>query len=188
MTSTLEESSSALSAPHRFDDLALWARVLRRCVRDEGSGCWLWQGAQTDDGYGRIRDPRTHRLVRVHRLALAVAMAGHPLPGGLVVDHACHDAHECARTAGPCQHRRCVNPEHLQLLTPGENVRRRTEGTTCIRGHKLTIRRDGARRCRTCEALYRRRTRWTPVQQAAWPTLPLLLGQPGSPGAEPPNV
>jgi hypothetical protein len=47
-----------------------------------------------------------------------------PIPPGLYVDHACHTTDpDCA--GGPnCPHRRCVNPDHLELVTDDENRRR----------------------------------------------------------------
>lgn len=75
---------------------------------DEQSGCWLWQrGAHNRKGYGRIRVGGVKFMV--HRFAYE-AMVG-PVPDGMQLDHLCRNT-------------RCVNPGHLEPVTPGENVRR----------------------------------------------------------------
>jgi hypothetical protein len=85
-----------------------WARV------EKTDSCWLWQGPLTDKGYGdiHVRDvsrPSRQRSVRVHRLTYEWAIG--PIPKGLVIDHL-------------CRVRNCVNPEHLEAVTQGENTKR----------------------------------------------------------------
>jgi hypothetical protein len=73
------------------------------------SGCWLWQGYVTPNGYGGFSWGYKHGLYYgAHRTAYAVLVAD---PGELVVDHV-------------CRVRRCVNPAHLDAVTQEENTRR----------------------------------------------------------------
>lgn len=66
-------------------------------------GCWLWQGAKTQWGYG-VRDKRV-----IHRLAYEEVHG--PVDRSLDLDHLC-------RT------RSCCNPSHLEPVTRTENLRR----------------------------------------------------------------
>lgn len=132
------------------DVAALWARVLAR-IDVTPDGCWLWLGALNADGYGCIRTGTgggRGGVGRVHRLAVivrdGVILDGHE------VDHACHYSGLCH--VNPCPHRRCVNPDHLEQVTHGDNMRRQYEDGRCTRGHALTLRPDGQRReCLTCK-------------------------------------
>lgn len=116
------------------------------------TGCWDWTATVTDRGYGTIGEtvaPGKSRSIYAHRLSYE--MHHGPIPAGLVVDHV-------------CDNRRCVNPDHLQLLTSKQNIlrssapeiRRRWLGQ-CIRGHDLNdpdnvyVRPDnGRKQCREC--------------------------------------
>jgi hypothetical protein len=118
-------------------------RRIRSNVHEQQCGhtspCWIWQGQPGSSGYGRIsvnnRDCWAHR-------ASYEAFIG-PIPPGLVVDHLC-------RT------RMCVNPDHLEPVSIGENVRRGTVLIThCPHGHEYTAKNTyvcprGKRNCRTC--------------------------------------
>lgn len=66
--------------------------------------CWLWVGPTTHNGYGRFHRGDTD--ARAHRHAYSLTNG--PIPSGLQVDHTCHQ-------------RLCVNPAHLQAVTPQQN-------------------------------------------------------------------
>jgi hypothetical protein len=108
--------------------------------------CWEWKGAISSKGYGTTSiEGRSHRA---HRVAYELLVG--PIPAGLPLDHLCRVRH-------------CVNPDHLQVVTPRENTFRspiapavrNAMKTHCVHGHAFdaantVISADGWRRCRQC--------------------------------------
>ncbi len=94
------------------------ARILSR-VQVAPNGCWVWQGQRNAEGYGRLLF--RGRKDYAHRAAYEVFVG--PIPVGLTVDHVCH-SNDLGCHTGPCPHRPCVNPEHLEPVTHTENIRR----------------------------------------------------------------
>lgn len=86
---------------HKFSDAEI---IERNSVPEPNSGCWLWTGSVNSWGYGRL-DKRRER--QAHRLSYLTFKG--PIPPELIVLHSCDVA---------C----CVNPEHLRLGTPSDNV------------------------------------------------------------------
>jgi hypothetical protein len=126
-------------------------RVIDRCEPGPG-GCWQFTGATAGKGYGVVvtgsRADGTRRMDYAHRVVYA-ALVG-PIPAGLHIDHLCRVP-------------RCVNPDHLEAVTPRENVMRgehpavvASRANVCLRGlHPLEdayIKSDGRRECRACRA------------------------------------
>lgn len=128
-------------------------RFERYFIPEPNSGCWLWTGALSSNGYGSFYNGE--RMVSAHSFAFKCHVG--PVPDGLELDHLC-------RT------RCCVNPAHLEPVTRRENTKRGTAGhhmrgkTHCSKGHPLDEvntywRSNGNRSCRICERLKRRRHR-----------------------------
>lgn len=88
----------------------------KRYVVDENE-CWIWTAASAY-GYGTFGRTSAHRWSYEKYVGEA--------PEGMHVDHKCNV-------------KLCVNPEHLQLLTPKENTRKWSSTIThCPNGHEYS--------------------------------------------------
>lgn len=121
---------------------------------DRGPGCWLWTGPIMATGYGQANLPTGRTMA--HRAVYELLVGA--IPDGLHIDHVCHNEDTACPGRSTCMHRRCVNPQHLEPVTPGVNVLRgRTivaagvARRTCPRGHEYDVELiRGERRWRRC--------------------------------------
>lgn len=116
-------------------------RLARLYVVDASTGCWNWIGHVGANGYGNWRGTGGKRGP-AHRRAWEVLVG--PISPDLYLDHL-------------CLNKRCINPSHLEPVTPQENTRRWADTVTeCPQGHAYTdenTRLDGKgkRGCRECQ-------------------------------------
>ncbi len=126
--------------------------ILRRVWRYidiTGSGCWLWTGPTNRDGYAHNLAINGDRYLP-HRLMFS--WFKWDIPPGLTIDHV-------------CKQKTCMNPDHMEPVTGGENVRRALKVAYCKRGHAQTPenryrygKSKKKERCKPC----------IPIQTAEW--------------------
>ena len=127
-------------------DERFWEKV------NKTDSCWLWTAATNGAGYGVLgmqSAPRGH--VYAHRFSYELRRGA--IPEGMQLDHIC-------RTT------RCVNPDHLEAVTPKTNYLRgaspsaiNAAKTMCPLGHELAPKSNGKRFCPTCHNAQRRQRR-----------------------------
>lgn len=113
-------------------------------VEVQPNGCWLWKGTKDKDGYGKFTIK--YVTIRSHRFAYEVNKG--QIPEGMQIDHLCRN-HDC------------VNPDHMEVVSPRENTLRgdglaavNSKKTHCPKGHEYTSNNTyfwkGERYCKEC--------------------------------------
>lgn len=78
---------------------------LRNLCREADSGCWEWIGTKKSNGYGCVWNEG--RTLLAHRVSYEAFVR--PIPDGLQIDHL-------------CRNKGCINPAHLEPVTPKVNT------------------------------------------------------------------
>lgn len=135
-----------LSAMTRFFGYILTVDAFWLMGEPQESGCILWKGNVSPQGYGRM-GPTLTGTSYAHRSAWIITHG--PIPPGQTVDHTCHSLTACY-LGRICPHRRCINPDHLRLLPKGENSSLRQRTDVCPKGHPRRTLPSGQRYCPAC--------------------------------------
>jgi hypothetical protein len=149
---------------------AKWVSKVMSKVQIDASGCWLWQGFKAEWGYGQTNYRGASKAV--HRQMYQVTH-NVKLTRWQLVMHKCDVPH-------------CVNPSHLVLGTPHDNVQdaankgrhHNARKTHCKRGHELSpenvnVTTQGLRQCKACaRARQRINAGWTPERAYSVPAIP----------------
>jgi hypothetical protein len=134
--------------------VATLERITAKIIVFPETGCWLWQGNLTRDGYGTVKiDGKTmlvHRVMyALHVGEIPIAQDGKPY----VIDHMNGDR-------GPCRFRNCCNPAHLQAVTWEQNaafvIPWNSKKEVCPQGHeydRFSVDKKGVKRrhCKQCD-------------------------------------
>lgn len=123
-------------------------------IERSASGCWEWVGSKNKLGYGKMCvDGR-----RIGAYRMSYELLVETIPVGLEIDHLCRNPS-------------CVNPQHLEVVTPRQNLFRSkcpnillSLSNRCKRGHdllgpKARRRENGTRHCQQCDTIRHRERR-----------------------------
>ena len=114
---------------------------------DKTDTCWNWTASKRGKVYGGFQYKGKLRLA--HRVVYEMYRG--VIPVGLEIDHLCNNTI-------------CVNPDHLEVVTPRENTLRsnnptaiNARKTSCIHNHPLSgdnlyTHPNGGRGCRACSS------------------------------------
>lgn len=125
------------------------ARIIKKSFINK-KGCWIMLTSLDSDGYhiGSYRG----KAVRTHKKIYVLTKVD--IPKGMVTDHL-------------CRNRACCNPDHLEIVTTQENIRRgissNRDKTHCPQGHQFTPentyieKNNNHRHCKICRTAVSKR-------------------------------
>lgn len=143
-----EESKRMLVEMDKYVTARFWSKVnvLKK------KQCWEWVGYVDSTGYGKMSIDNYPHSAHV----LSYKYFNGDYGKGLVIDHV-------------CMNRKCVNPNHLRLVTRRINAIENSNSVSavnhrkreCIKGHPFDdqntrYKKNGDRVCRECERAYKR--------------------------------
>jgi hypothetical protein len=124
---------------------------------DKTDTCWNWSGSINENGYGLFRF--NGKTSKAHRVSYILKNGS--IDANLVIDHL-------------CKNKKCVNPDHLDLVTQKENVIRGLAGkannaqstkTHCPIGHEYSrIDKNGYKLCGKCRSIQTMKSRKNKTQ------------------------
>lgn len=128
-------------------------RLMWTHIKIQPKGCWLWTGRIRHTGYPDsicvFGAPKKGPFYRPQRLMFH--WFKYAIPPVFTVDHL-------------CKNRACVNPDHMEAVSHGENVTRALKRKYCQRGHLMAgdnlyhYKSNGksVRRCKPCMKITQR--------------------------------
>ncbi len=87
------------------------SRLLDKIIKDD-NGCWNYQGAISDKGYGDFNVPKPeggYKRVRAHRYSY---------------EHYKGELKQGEKISPICNNRRCCNPDHWEITTQRERTKK----------------------------------------------------------------
>lgn len=92
------------------------------------NGCWLWRYSKDSKGYGTMWDKETGKVRKSHRVFYENHIG--IIPDGKQLHH-------------KCENKSCVNPSHLEVVTPLEQSARHNKSSirwiNCVSVRKVII-------------------------------------------------
>lgn len=145
---------SLLQGMSKHDGKTVQQRFHERYEIDPVSGCWNWTAGLNGKGYAYIWTGPNRKGDTKQAYKVGWEFKHGPVPDSKELHHTCENP-------------RCVNPDHLQLLTRKQHCRLdssvvalNARKTHCKRGHKFTTENTytnpkGSRVCRVCQWQHR---------------------------------
>lgn len=119
----MRDNARALQQARRRPGYGVVPPTRRKGYTRTEDGCWLYDGFKDRDGYGFLNtyiDGRSSSQM-AHRFFYELWVG--PVPRDMELDHR-------------CESKSCVNPQHLDIVTHDENMRRNAaRSLRCRNGH-----------------------------------------------------